>query len=33
VGADVVITMGGGAVLTLVGVSMASLTGDWIFIL
>lgn len=32
VGADTVISMGGGAQMTLVGVSMASLTDGWIFI-
>lgn len=31
VGADVVITMSGGAKMTLVGVQLSSLTGDWIF--
>jgi serralysin len=33
VGADTVITMGGGAQMTLVGVSMATLTDGWIFTL
>ncbi|MET0271401.1 MAG: FG-GAP-like repeat-containing protein [Phenylobacterium sp.] len=33
VGGDTVIDMAGGARMTLVGVQMASLTGDWIFIL
>ena len=32
VGADTVISMGGGAQMTLVGVSMATLTDGWIFI-
>ena len=32
VGADVVITMGGGGQLILVGVSQSSLTGDWIMV-
>ena len=31
VGADVVITMGGGGQMILVGVQLSSLTGDWIF--
>ena len=31
VGADTVISMTGGAQMILVGVSMASLTGNWIF--
>ncbi len=31
-GADVVITMAGGAQMTLVGVQYSSLTGDWIFV-
>lgn len=31
VGADVVITLGGGAQMTLVGVQLSSLTDDWIF--
>jgi serralysin len=32
VGADTVISMGGGGQMTLVGVNMATLSGDWIFI-
>lgn len=32
VGADVVITMSGGGQMTLVGVQMSALTGDWIFV-
>ena len=31
VGADTVITMGGGGQMVLVSVAMSSLTGDWIF--
>jgi serralysin len=31
VGADTVITMGGGGQMILVGVQLTSLTGDWIF--